>query len=330
MSTLAPTLQAFFTTRLVQQRHASPRTVEAYRDAFRLLLAYAHAQVGKAPARLDLADFDADMISSFLDHLEHERHNSVRTRNARLTAIHSFYRFAAYRHPEHAELISQILAIPAKRCETTIVSFLDEPEIDAVLAAADSTTWAGRRDHALLLVAVQTGLRLSELIDLRCQDAHLGTGPHLSCLGKGRKHRDTPLSPTAVRVLRAWLRERDGHPHEPLFPSRRGGHLSPDAVQRLLAKHVTTAAASCASLRDKRVTPHTLRHSCAMALLHHGVDIAVIALWLGHEKLQSTQIYLHADLTIKEQALNRTAPRGIPGNGRYRPPDPLLAFLDSL
>lgn len=330
MSTLAPTLQAFFTTRLVQQRQASPRTVQTYRDAFRLLLAYAHVRTGKAPAQLDLADLDADMISGFLDHLEQQRHNSVRTRNARLTAIHSFYRFAAYRHPEHAELVSQILAIPTKRCETAVVSFLDESEIDAVLAAPDRTTWAGRRDHTLLLVAVQTGLRLSELIDLRYQDAHLGTGPHLSCFGKGRKRRDTPLSSTAVRVLHAWLRERNGHPHEPLFPSRRGGHLSPDAIQRLLAKHVTTAAESCPSLRTKRVTPHTLRHSCAMALLRHGVDIAVIALWLGHEKLQSTQIYLHADLTIKEQALNRTAPHGTTGTGRYRPPDRLLAFLDNL
>lgn len=330
MTALAPTLQAFFTIRLVQQRQASPRTVQSYRDAFRLLLTYAHQLTGKTPVQLDLADLDADLISSFLDHLETRRHNSVRTRNARLTAIHSFYRFAAYRHPEHAQVVSQILAIPAKRCETTVVSFLDDTEVDAVLAAPDRTTWAGRRDHALLLVAVQTGLRLSELINLRSQDAHLGTGPHVSCLGKGRKHRDTPLSPTAIKTLRAWLRERNGHPHEALFPSRRGGHLSPDAVQRLVAKHVATAATSCPSLRTKQVTPHTLRHTCAMGLLRHGVDIAVIALWLGHEKLQSTQIYLHADLAIKERALSRTSPSGTHTAGRYRPPDRLLAFLDSL
>lgn len=330
MSALAPTLQAFFTTRLVRQRQASPRTVQAYRDAFRLLLGYVHARTGKPPALLDIGDLDVELISGFLDHLEHERGNSVRTRNARLTAIHSFYRFAAFRHPEHAQLISQILGIPAKRCESTTVSFLNQSEIDALLAAPDRTTWAGRRDHALLLVAVQTGLRLSELIGLRCQDVHLGAEPHVSCLGKGRKHRDTPLSPAAMQVLRSWIRERGGYPDEPLFPSRRRGSLSPDAVQRLLAKHATTAAETCASLRTKRVTPHTLRHSCAMALLRHGVDIAVIALWLGHEKLQSTQIYLHADLAIKQQALERTAPAASRGQGRYRPPDRLLAFLDSL
>lgn len=330
MSALAPTLQAYFTTRLARQRQASPRTVASYRDAFRLLVSYTHTRTGKAPSQLDLADLDTEMISGFLDHLEHERHNSVRTRNARLTAIHSFYRFAAYRHPEHADLISQVLAIPSKRCESAVVCFLTQDEIDALLAAPDRTTWAGRRDHALLVVATQTGLRLSELVGLRCQDTHLGPGPHLSCLGKGRKHRDTPLTAGAVRVLRTWLRERHGQPDEALFPSRRHGHLSPDAVQRLLAKHVATAATSCPTLHTKRVSPHTLRHSCAMGLLHHGVDVAVIGLWLGHEKLQSTQTYLHADLTIKERALSRTTPHRTSSNGRYRPPDRLLAFLESL
>lgn len=330
MSALAPTLQAFFTTRLIRQRRSSPRTVESYRDAFRLLLAYAQARTGKAPSQLDMADLDAEMISGFLDHLEHERGNGVRTRNARLTAIHSFYRFAALRHPEHAGLISQVLAIPAKRCETAVVCFLTDAEIDALLAAPDRSLWAGRRDHALLVVAVQTGLRLSELIGLRCQDAHLGPGAHLSCFGKGRKHRDTPLGPRAVGVLRSWLRECDAHPDDPLFPSRRRGHLSPDAVQRLLAKHVFSAAQACPSLKSKRVTPHTLRHSCAMGLLRHDVDIAVIGLWFGHEKLQSTQTYLHADLTIKERALSRTAPRPGDGGRRYRPPDRLLAFLEGL
>lgn len=330
MTKLAPTLQAFFTTRLLQQRQVSPRTIDAYRDAFRLLLVYAQARTAKAPSQLDIADLDAELIGGFLDHLERDRHNAVRTRNARLTAIHSFSRFAAYRHPEHASLISQVLAIPAKRCETTVVSFLTEAEIDAVVAAPDRSTWTGRRDHALLLVAVETGLRLSELIGLRCRDAHLGPDPHLSCLGKGRKHRDTPLGPGAVRVLRAWMREGRGQPDDPLFCSRRGGHLSPDAFQRLVAKHVATATEVCPSLRTKKVTPHTLRHSCAMGLLRHGVDIAVIGLWLGHEKLQSTESYLHADMTIKERALDRTGHRDANGCGRYRPPDRLLDFLDSL
>lgn len=330
MSALAPTLQAFFTSRLNQQRQVSSRTVDSYRDAFRLLLIYANTRTGITPSRLDLADLDAELIAGFLDHLEHDRHNSIRTRNARLAAIHSFYHFVAYRHPEHAGQTSQILAIPNKRCETTTVCFLTQDEIDALLAAPDRSTWAGRRDYALLVVAAQAGLRLSELVGLRCRDVHLGPDPHIHCLGKGRKHRDTPLGPGAVNVLRSWLKERHGNPDDALFASRRHGHLSPDAVQRLVAKHVATATTKCPSLRAKHVSPHTLRHSCAMTLLHHDVDIAVIALWLGHEQLQSTQSYLHADLTIKQRALDRTAPSNSAGAHRYQPTDRLLAFLEAL
>lgn len=330
MSPLAPTLEAFFTTRLAKQRQASKRTLETYRDAFCLLLRYAHERTGKTPQELDLQDLDAELIGDFLEHLEEQRENSVATRNARLTAIRSFYRFAAYRHPEHAALIGHVLAIPAKRCDSTVVSFLNTSEIEALLAAPDRSTWAGRRDHALLVVALQTGLRLSELTGLRCQDLQLAPPAHLSCLGKGRRHRDTPLSSGAVRVLHAWLRERHGEHDDPLFPSRLGGHLSPDAVQRLVAKHAATASQSCRSLRSKHVTPHTLRHSCAMRLLHNRVDVAVIALWLGHERLQSTQTYLHADLTIKQQALDRMAPTGERAARRYQPPDRLVAFLQAL
>ncbi len=330
MSPLAPTLEAFFTTRLAKQRQVSRRTLETYRDAFCLLLCYAQACTGKAPLELDIADLDAELIGGFLEHLEAERGNSVATRNARLTAIRSFYRYAAYRHPEHAALIGRVLAIPIKKCESTVVSFLTDAEIEAVLAAPDRSTREGRRDHCLLLVAVQTGLRLSELTGLRCQDVKLAPPAHVKCLGKGRKHRETPLSSSAVRALRAWLRERGDEDHEPLFPSRLGGHLSPDAVQRLVAKHTATASRSCPSLRAKQVTPHTLRHSCAMRLLHHGIDTAVIAMWLGHERLQSTQTYLHADLTIKQQALDRMAPDGQGAARRYRPPDRLIAKLKAL
>jgi site-specific recombinase XerD len=330
MSALAPTLEAFFRTRLAQQRQASRRTLEAYRDAFCLLVLYAHARTGKAPEQLDLQDLDAELISGFLDHLEQQRGNSVATRNARLTAIRSFYRFAAYRHPEHAALIGRVLAIPVKRCETQVVSFLNDAEIEALLAAPDRNTWLGRRDHALLVVALQTGLRQSELTGLRCQDLKLASPARLSCLGKGRKHRDTPLGSGAGKILRAWLRERDGTDQEPLFPSRLGGHLSPDAVQRLVAKHAQTASRSCPSLSSKHVTPHTLRHSCAMRLLRRGVDTTVIAMWLGHERLQSTQTYLHADLTIKQQALDRMAPTGEGPARRYRPPDALIARLKTL
>jgi len=329
VTALAPTLQAFFTTRLGHQRDASPHTIDSYRHAFRLLLTYAKARTGKDPSDLDLADLDADLVSGFLDHLERERANGVGSRNTRLAAIHSFFRFASYRHPEHAASIRQVLAIPQKRTETSPRFFLTEAEMDALLAAPDRSTWIGRRDQVLLAVAVRTGFRLSELTGLRRQDVHLGTGAHLKCLGKGRKRRDTPLDKPTVKLLHAWMHEQDGNPEDPLFPSRRGARLSPDAVQRLVAKHAATAQRKCPSLAAKRITCHTLRHSCAMDLLTNGLDVAVLALWLGHEKLESVNAYLHADLSLKERALaRRPALNAKPG--RYRPNDALLAFLEAL
>ena len=330
MSALAPTLEAFFTERLISQRHASPHTVAAYRDAWRLLLRFIHARTGKEPAQLDLADLGAPVISAFLEHLEQERRNSARTRNARLAAIHSFFHYAALRHPEHAGLIAQVLAIPPKRCPRTEVSYLTRPELDALVAAPDQGNWIGRRDHALLEVAAQTGLRVSELTGLRNCDIELGTGAHVRCRGKGRKDRCTPLSRQTVTVLRAWLQERGGDPADPLFPSRRGTALSRGAVTTLVARHTATASQHCPSLRSRHPTPHILRHSCAMDLLRNGVDTAVIALWLGHERVETTsRAYLHADMSIKERALARIAP--FPAKpGRYRPPDRLLAFLDNL
>ena len=329
MTALAPTLQAFFTTRLGHQRDASPHTIDSYRHAFRLLLTYAKARTGKDPSDLDLADLGADLVSGFLDHLERERGNGVGSRNTRLAAIHSFFRFASYRHPEHAASIQQVLAIPQKRTEKRPRSFLTAAEMDALLAAPDRSTWIGRRDHVLLAVAVRTGLRLSELTGLRRQDAHLGTGAHLKCLGKGRKRRDTPLDKPTVKLLHAWMHEQDGNPEDPLFPSRRSSRLSPDAVQRLVAKHVATAQGKYPSLAAKRITAHTLRHSCAMDLLTNGLDVAVLALWLGHEKLESVNAYLHADLSLKERALARRPPLNAKP-GRYRPDDALLAFLEAL
>lgn len=329
MTALAPSLQAFFTTRLGLQRDASPHTVDSYRHAFRLLLAYAKTQTGKAPSDLDLADLDAALISDFLDHLEHDRANSVGTRNTRLAAVHSFFRFAAYRHPEHAESIQQVLAIPQKKTDSSPRSFLTEAEMNALLAAPDRSTWFGRRDHALLAVALKTGLRLSELTGLRLQDVELGAGAHLKCMGKGRKRRDTPLDSSTVKLVRTWMHERGGGPMDPLFPSRRGRRLSPDAVQRLVAKHVATARSNCPSLMTKEITPHNLRHSCAMDLLTNGLDVAVLAMWLGHEKLESVNAYVHADLALKERALARMSPLKAK-SGRYRPNDALLAFLEAL
>ena len=329
MSALAPTLQAFFTDRLLTQRQVSPRTVAAYRDTLRLLLGFAQQRTGTPPCRLDLADLDADLIAAFLTHLERDRRNGVRTRNARLAGIHSLFRYAALRHPEHAESIARVLAIPAKRYDRTLVCFLSPAEVDALLAAPDRSTWLGRRDHALLVLAVQTGLRVSELTALTIAGLHLDHGPHVSCHGKGRKERATPLTRQTVDVLRAWMRERAGSATDPMFPTRQGHPLSVDAIQWLLAKHVRAAAPSCPSLRAKHVSPHVLRHTCAVNLLRAGVDIATIALWLGHADIRATQIYLHADLALKERALARTAPPNI-APGRYRPPDTLLAFLEQL
>jgi site-specific recombinase XerD len=329
MSALAPVLQAFFLERMIGQRRASPCTITAYRNTFRLLLCFAQQRTGKPPCQLDIADLDAELIGAFLTHLEVDRGNSVRTRNARLAAIHSLYRYASLRHPEHAHTIARVIEIPPKRYERATVSYLNSEEIEALLAAPDRTSWLGRRDHALLLTAIQAGLRVSELVGLRLNDVTLTKGAHLRVTGKGRKQRCTPLTEETKAVLRVWLAERQGAPDDPLFPTRQGTPLSPDAVAWLLTKHGQTATSQCPSLATKHLTPHVLRHTSAMLLRAAGVDRSVIALWLGHESIDSTQIYLHADLALKEQAIARTAPTGTPP-GRYRPPDPLLAFLDGL
>jgi site-specific recombinase XerD len=329
MSPLAPTLQKFFTDRLLLQRQASPATIAAYRDTYRMLLGFISNRRKLAPATLDFADLDAPTIAAFLTHLETERHNSTRSRNARLAAIHSLFRFAALQHPEHADLIARVLAIPQKRFERTILTFLTKEEIEAILAVPDRDTWIGRRDHALLTLAVQTGLRVAELTSLRRQDLTLTTGPHVRCRGKGRKQRATPLTAGTVTTLREWMKAHDAQPDSPLFPTRHGTPLSTDAVERLVKKYATAAATRCPSLATRRVTPHTLRHSAAMFLREAGVDISVIALWLGHESITSTQIYMHADLAVKQRALDRTIPTRIAPN-RYHPSDSLLNYLDSL
>lgn len=329
MSALAPTLQAFFTERLIGQRQASSHTIAAYRDTFRLLLTFAQQRTGIAPHALDIDDLDATLIAAFLDHLEHDRGNGPRTRNARLAAIRSLYHYAALRHPEHAETIARVLAIPTKRHERAIVSYLDKDETAALLAAPDRSSWIGRRDHALLTLAIQTGLRVSELVALRCRDAHLTNAPHVQTIGKGRKQRITPLTKHTAHVMRGWINERAGDPDQPLFPTSRGRPLSRDAVALIVTRHAATASSSCPTLATKPVSPHVLRHTAAMNLLHAGVDTSVIALWLGHESTEATQIYLHADMAIKERALARMTPVGVQP-GRYRPADTLLAFLEGL
>lgn len=329
MTALAPTLQAFFTDRLVRERHASPATVAAYRDTWRMLLNFAATRTRISPIRLDLDDIDAPMVSAFLDHLETHRGNTARTRNARLAGIHSVFRFAAHRHPEHTATIARVLAIPTKRFDRAIITYLTAAEVAALLAAPDLSTWFGRRDQAWLQTAAQTGLRISEMTALTCADVHLGVGAHVSCLGKGRKQRITPLTAGTVTVLTGWINERGNDPAGPLFPTRTGRPMSRDAVEHRIAVHTATAAAACPSLNHKTVTAHTLRHTAAMRLLEAGTDTSIISLWLGHEQVQTTTVYLHADLAIKERALARTTPPDAKP-GRYQPPDPLLAFLESL
>jgi site-specific recombinase XerD len=329
MSALAPALQAFFTDRLSGQRGASPNTIAAYCQSFRLLLGFATARTGRPPSELDIGELDAPLIAAFLDHLERERGNSARTRNNRLAAIHSLFAYMALKHPEHAASIQRVLAIPHKRTERTLVTYLTEPEVDALLSACDQTTWTGRRDHAMFVLTIQTGLRISELAALTRTDITLSTGATVHTIGKGRKERRTPLIPATRKVLKTWLQERAGGPTDPLFPTTTGKHLSRDAIERRLTRHIAAAAGHCLSLNGKRVTMHTLRHTAAMRLLLAGNDVTVIALWLGHEQISTTNIYLHADMTQKQQAIARTNP--LPSKpGRYQPRDALLAFLEDL
>jgi len=322
-------LQTFFTDRLIAQRNSSPNTIAAYRDTFRLLFDYARKELGKAPSALTLDDLNSAFIGAFLDHLECDRGNGARTRNARLAAIHSFFHYVAYQLPEHSSLIQRVLAIPGKKHERALVEYLNKDEANALLDAPDRSTSTGRRDHALMLVGIQTGLRVSELTCLSCGDVTFGAGTHVRCMGKGRKARCTPLTQSVASIVKAWIKERGAQPDEPLFPNRRGGHLSTDGVQFILTKHLTVAQQQCTSLKEKKVSPHVLRHTAAMNLLHAGADTATIALWLGHERLDTVNIYVQADMTAKEMILARTAaPEG--KASRFHPDDSLLAFLKSL
>jgi len=326
---LAPLLQRFFTERLINQQGASPHTVAGYRDTFRVLFRFTTERLRRPPSALRIEDLDVSMLERFLDSLERDRGNGPRTRNHRLSALHAFFRYVALAEPALSLQCQRILAIPPKRFERGPVEFLTEDEITALVSAPTPDTWIGQRDRTLLLLTAQTGLRNSEITALRRQDVELGTGPHVRCLGKGRKSRCTPLRPDVVAVLKAWLSKQPGAPTDPVFPSARGRRLSADALQRLVARHTATACRTCPSLKVKTVTPHTLRHTAAMALLWRGVDLTVIALWLGHESTESTEVYLHADMRIKERALARATPTGLVP-GRYRAPDPVLAFLEAL
>lgn len=324
-------VQGFFTDRLQTQLGASPHTIASYRDTFRLLLVFASERLARQPSKLRVEDLDAPLVVAFLDHLDRDRGCGSKTRNTRLAAVRAFFRFVAYAEPARSLQCQQVLAIPNRRHDRPMVEFLTEEETDALVAAPDGGTWIGRRDHALLLVAVQTGLRNSELRLLRLRDVSLGAGAHLRCFGKGRKERRTPLRRDVAAVLEAWLQQgrRGAEASDPVFPSVRGGFMSADALQRLVARHFAAAVATCPTLTGRTITPHTLRHTAAMDLLRRGVDQTVIALWLGHESPETTQIYIHADMRLKERALGHADPSGaIPD--RFRPSDALLSFLKSL
>ena len=328
-TTFQALLQTYFTERLQNQRRASPHTIASYRDAFRLLLQFAKNRLKISPSELTLEHLDAPFIGSFLDHLEKDRHNNAHTRNLRLTTIRSFFRYVSFQEPAVSAHINRILAIPNKRRNRAIIDFLTRREIEALLAAPNTKTWIGRRDQTLIRVAIQTGLRLSELIELRQDKLTLKPSAYIRCLGKGRKERCTPLTRQTARVLKTWIAEQGKSSNNVLFPTIHGGPMSPDTVQRFLTKHVNKAQIQCPSLQHKNVTPHVLRHTCAMELLQSGVDRSVIALWLGHESVETTQVYLHAHLAIKQAALDKTTPPHAK-TGRYRPEDNLLKFLRDL
>ena len=328
-TSFAPLLERFFTQRLMQQRDASPHTISSYRDTFRQFLKFIQQRIHKAPSRLALEEIDAPLIVAFLDHLEKRQGLSVRSRNLRLTAIHSFFQYAAFEAPTHSEQIQRVLAIKTKRFTRTLVRFLTRTEVDALLAAPNRRTWFGRRDHAFILTAVQTGLRVSEMTGIKHEDVSFGTGAHVRVIGKGRKERCTPLAKSTAAVVSAWMREPKRGNTQILFPNALGDRLSIHGVQYLLNKHRAIAAKTCPSLTGKRIGVHLLRHTMALDLLQAGVERSVIALWLGHESVETTQIYLEATLAMKEQSLAKTTPHDAKA-GRYRPGDSLLGFLNNL
>lgn len=323
-------LETFFTDRLMTQRNASSHTIASYRDTFRLLLRYLQKRFHKNPSSVGLRDLNAMVICDFLNHLEKQRGNIPRSRNVRLAAIRSFFHYVAFEEPSHAELIQRVLAIPGKRWQRRLVTYLSPSEVEALVNATDNRTPGGRRDHILLLLAIQTGLRVSELIGLRCKDVVFGrTGVYVHCHGKGRKERSIPLTKPTAKLMKTWLGKRNNSPEDHLFTNARGNTLSRDGVAYILNKYVVVAQQRCPSLRLKRVSPHILRHTNAVNLLQAGVDQSVIALWLGHESVETTQVYLHADLAYKERILAKI----VQSKGKsitYRPDDQLLVFLNNL
>jgi site-specific recombinase XerD len=325
----AALVQAFFVEYLLNQKHASPRTLATYRDAFRLLLRFVHETHGVEPSTITVENLDAPIILAFLDHIERQRANCIRSRNARLAAVRSFFRFVQMREPAVLAVASRVLAIPVKRTERKLVGYLTRPEIDALLSAADLTNWDGRRDHALLLTLYNSGARVSEIIGVRRDEVVLDAPASLKLHGKGRKERAVPLWARTAQVLRTWFQELGDRSGSLAFPSARAHRLSRHGVSFLLGRLAHRAATACPSLGNKRISPHVIRHSTAMHLLQSGVDPAVIALWLGHESVETTHGYVEADLTMMDNAMGKLAPAGS-APARFKASDDLLAFLATL
>lgn len=324
---IGPLLQGFFVEHLAQQKHVSPQTIASYRDAFRLLLQYAHKRLKTEPALLDVTALDAPLILSFLDSLETDRHNCIRSRNIRLAAIRSFFRWLTLRNPEIVGIATRILAIPVKRTVRRLIAPFTREEIDALLAAPNQADWQGRRDHALLLTLYNTGARVSEITALRRDQVQFASSTFVHLLGKGRKERNLPLWPKTARTLKVWFRELESSTTPLAFPSTRGQRLSRNGVDYIL-KHAV-AHANCPSLGSKRIHPHAIRHTTGSHLLQSGVDISVIALWLGHESIETTHVYVEADMPTKVRALQKLAPAGASVR-KFTPGDRVLAFLATL
>jgi integrase/recombinase XerD len=325
----AALVQEFFCQRLMAQRNASPETVASYRDTFRLLLGFAEERLKKTPSDLAIRDLDPSLVLDFLDHLEQRRGNGVRTRNLRLTAIRSFMKFVSHRDPSVLQTVQRVLAIPSKRFDRPLIGYLSRDEIDAIIAAPATDRWSGRRDRVLFATLYNTGARVSEIIGVRRRDLSLNGSPFIQLHGKGRKDRSVPLWRTTSTALQQWLTTLAASPDQPVFPNRAGSTMSRSGVEDRLDRAVRAATEKCPTLRDRRVSPHTVRHATAMHLLQAGVDLTVIALWLGHESPTTTHLYVEADLRMKQQALEKVQPAHV-GAVRYRPTDKLLAFLEGL
>jgi len=329
MITLGSFLREYFTTFLSAQKAASPATIVAYRDTWRLFLQFLAATTNTQVANLRLEAITPESVNGFLEHLQADRGNGAATRNLRLTAIKSAMSYLAIKAPEHLDRASRITAIPVKKQTKPDMTFLTSKETQVFLTAIDTTTWTGRRDHTMFTLAAQTGLRLSELTSLTIESIHLGAAPYVGCTGKGRKQRTTPLTKHVATIMKTYLNERRHQPGTALFPNPHGDALSSAAVQQRLKHHIAMVPVLNTGLASKNVTVHTLRHTAAMRFLEAGIDCAVIALWLGHEQISTTSIYLHADLNIKRAALEKTCqPETSPNN--YQPTDDLLAWLQSL